>query len=389
MKKLKKILLILIIVTNINILTGCWNYKETNDMGIVAGVAIDKDKLNNKYILTTEIISFTAEGGGNTITSDIYITEGVTPFDSVRDILIQKSEKPYWTHTKIIIFSKDIAEEDIVSIVDYLYRDAEIRGDIKFLISKENTAGEILNIKTKKDKDIISFSINQAIEFQKSVAKYPVITMWEFITSLGTDGSSPIVTSIDKELINGKERFRVFGGYAFKGDKLVGWLNSNECKSALWVTNKIKGGIVQVEGVVNGNKYKNDLEIFKSKTKIKPIIKDNKVALNINVDIDVGIAAIDGDINFMQKDNMKILQKDGEQYVKKSMEHIINKAQNIFKSDIFGFSDIIQREMPKEWKKIKPYWCSIFQSLETNVDVKININNAALNSEIIKVGESK
>lgn len=390
MKGLKNFFLISIIVLIIINFTGCWNYRETNNLGLVAGVAIDKDINTNKYILTTEILDFVSLGGGESRTiSKIFVTEGETAFDSVRDILMKKGEKPYWAHTKILILSKDIAENEILPIIDYMSRDAEIRGNIKLLISKEDTAGEVLIKKGKKDEEIVSFNIDQAIEFHKSLAKYPVINMWEFIDAIGAEGSSPIVTSIDKTTQNDKEMFRIYGCYAFKNDRAVGWLNSKESKGVLFVKDEIKGGLIQVEGEINGVRYKNDLEIFRSKTKIEPIYKNNKVALSINVEIDVGIGAIGGNVDFMEENNRKLLQKTGEKLVKESIERVIFKAQNNFNSDIFGFSGVIHREMPEEWKKIKPNWQEEFRNLYTMIDVKINITGAALNSKPIKLGEAK
>ena len=56
MKK-KLVIIIFIIVMCPIILCGCWNYREIDSMAIVAGMAIDKDMVTKKYIVTTEIIT--------------------------------------------------------------------------------------------------------------------------------------------------------------------------------------------------------------------------------------------------------------------------------------------------------------------------------------------
>ncbi len=50
-------MLIFIIIMCPIILCGCWNYREIDTLAIVAGMAIDKDMVTNKYIVTTEIIT--------------------------------------------------------------------------------------------------------------------------------------------------------------------------------------------------------------------------------------------------------------------------------------------------------------------------------------------
>lgn len=389
MKKLKKIMIIILIILNTFILSSCWNYRETKNMAIVAGAAIDRDEIKDKYILTTEILQFEPSGEQNSITSKIFVTEGETLSDAVRDILTKKGQKPYWSHAKVVIVSKQIAQENILPVIDYISRDAEIRGDIKLFISKQNTAGEILNKEDKKNKEIISFGIDDTVNYNQSLSKFPEVNLWNFMQELGRDGSSSIVTSIDRKKESEEEMVMVYGSYAFKGDKAIGWLDSKESKATLFIKNKIKYGILPLTTVVNGVKYKNDLEIFKNNTIITPVYENKKLSLDINVKTDVGIASVGGNINFMEEENRRMLQKDAEKLIKTNIEKIIYRAQHELHSDIFGFASVIKRDTPKEWRKIQPNWNKEFQEMNTNVNVKVNIVSYALRSKSIRIGEAK
>lgn len=53
---IKKTTVLLMIFTISFMLVGCWNYRETGDLWMVAGAAIDLDRDDNKYVLTTEIV---------------------------------------------------------------------------------------------------------------------------------------------------------------------------------------------------------------------------------------------------------------------------------------------------------------------------------------------
>jgi len=388
MKNLKKGLLILITVNNIFLSSGCWNYREINSLGIVAGFAVDKDPKTNHFILTTEVIDTLKRGEGEVVGSRVYQTEGETVFDAVRDILIKKSEKSYFAHTKVLIVSKQIAESgDIVPIIDFINRDPEMREDMKLLVSHKETAGQILNRPGKRSDDIISFTIEQAVRYEKFIAKYPTTDVWEFIDELAAEGSSPFVPSIDTSVESDKEVFRVFGGYAFKKQKAVAWLNSLESRAAKWFRNEIKGGIMQVQIEAEGVKSRTDLEMFGSKTKIKPITKDEKLIMNVYVEIEAGIASLDGKKDNLNAPNRQILQKEAEQKVRNDMYKVLNMAQKEFKSDIFGFSGAVQRELPGEWKKIKKNWNEEFENLQVNIDVKVNLIGSATSPKPIKIGE--
>ena len=80
--KMKKKIIIVIFLMAIFplILCGCWNYREIDTLAIVAGMAIDKDPISNKYILTTEIITPQATGVTAIIGSELYTSEGDSVF---------------------------------------------------------------------------------------------------------------------------------------------------------------------------------------------------------------------------------------------------------------------------------------------------------------------
>ena len=69
------------------ILCGCWNYREIDNLAIVAGIAIDKDMVTNKYILTTEVITTQSQGVSSIISSELYSSEGDSVFGAVRNTI--------------------------------------------------------------------------------------------------------------------------------------------------------------------------------------------------------------------------------------------------------------------------------------------------------------
>lgn len=383
---LKKILLIGLILINTIILSACWNYREIDKIEILAGAAVDKDKDTNKFILTMELIEPTGKNGG--LESKIIQTKGDTIFNALREAIELNGKKIYWGHSKIMIISEEVAKHDIISLIDVVLRDAEIRGENEMFISKDNTAGEILYKTHKVGKEIISYDINAALENQKSISYYPGTNFWKFTEQLLTKDSSPIVPCINLESQEEGPIFKVVGSGAFKKGKLVGYLDHLETRSVLLTKDEMKGGFIVVESEVDGQKYKSTLEIFGSKTKVKPEYKDNKLTMNIDIEIETGIIELDGEKDFIEEKGREILQKDAENNIKKNMKKTIDKAQIDFESDIFGFAGIIMREMPKEWKKkIQPNWEEEFKRLDTNIQVKVNIRDSALLSKPIKVGE--
>ena len=54
---MKKFVLIIITLFILLISSGCYNYKEINDMAIVSSIGIDKDNKNDKYIVSAQIMN--------------------------------------------------------------------------------------------------------------------------------------------------------------------------------------------------------------------------------------------------------------------------------------------------------------------------------------------
>jgi spore germination protein KC len=366
------------------ILTGCWNYREISDVSIVHGAAIDKYREKEKYILTTEIIKPLA-GQKFEMNTDIVSETGDTIFDAIRNMIIHSAKKPYWSHAKIFIISEDIAKEGVVPILDFIVRDAEVRADIWILISKEKTAKEILEGKTKLHATI-SAHLEDKLKNEKSISKFQAVELHEFLKDLSSEGISPIlpvayVVKKEEDIVP-----EIYGSAVFKKDKMVGYIDGIETRSMLLIKDELKGGVFVIEDVGEKN-IDVGLEIFKAKTKVKPILKDGNILMKIDSEIDVGIGEIMGDEDLISEKGREKLKKQAEFVIEKQMKDVIRKAQKEYESDIFGFGSIVHRKMPHVWKKVKGKWSENFKNLETQINVQINIKGSALTSKPIKVGD--
>jgi len=116
MKKIKIILLLFTILMNSILTTGCWNYREVDKLLIVAGVAVDKG-VKYPFKVTAEIILISS-GKDQKMTSKTISAEGTTMFDAVRNIISISGKKLYWSHSKVVIISKEIASEGVTKVID-------------------------------------------------------------------------------------------------------------------------------------------------------------------------------------------------------------------------------------------------------------------------------
>jgi spore germination protein KC len=372
---------------SIGMLSGCWNYRDIDNTRLVAGMALDYDEKKNEYITTIEIINPASEKEAK-MSGELYESRGKLPFDGVRDIIMKTGRKLYWAHAKTIIISQTIAEKKIISLLDYIYRDAEFREDMRLIVSKEKTASEILEKYGEESiYPIRGFYLDDVVESEESIGKYHSGQAWKFIKDLYAEGISPTLPAIKSISTAGRIHPYIGGLAVFKGEKMVGWLDEFETQGFLWVIDEIKGGLVIVTSTMKEKSDLVTLEILKNKTKIKPIYKEDQIIMKIDAETDVMIGEIGGTQDFIDKEGRAILKKDAEQQIKEQIEKVVKRVQKDYGSDIFKFSTSIKKEMPQVWRKIKPNWDQVFKDLKINVNVVVNIRGSALKSKPIKVAK--
>ena len=218
MNKLK--LVIFIIVMCPLTLCGCWSYEEIESFAIVAGVAIDKDMLTNKYIITTEIVTTENIGTSSTISSELYSCEGDSIFNASANMVRKTGLKLFWSDAEVVIISEIIAADGVIPVIDWLLRDPEPRPDIMLIIAKGNTAAEILKTKSKLT-EVTSFRLGDTFRSEKSLYKLAGSRLWSFIDEISSESKSTTVVTVKNISLNDTVHSSLSGVAIFKADKLV------------------------------------------------------------------------------------------------------------------------------------------------------------------------
>lgn len=384
MNKIKITLLILTILISSIFAAGCWNYREVDKLAIVAGVAVDKG-INGQYKVTVEVVQISGAKDSK-ITSKTITMEGKTMFDAVRNEISLSGKKLYWSHAKVIILSKEIASEGVTRVIDWYNRDSETRADVHILISEGASAKEILSSQATTE-EIKSFVLDEMIKNQESLSKAPIIDMLQFDNDLKAKGISAIAPAVNLKQMDGKMLPHIMGTAIFKEDKLVGFLNGEDTKDLIFIKNKVKGGLL-IEGT-QGNDVSTpvSLEIFKSKTQVRPVVDGNNIEMNLNIDTTVNIDEIDGPENFIDDEGRMKLEQSAENTLKERIESLIMKIQSEYDLDIFGFGAKLREDNTQEWNRVSSNWEETFKNLKVNVITKVHIRNSAMLSKPLEKGE--
>ncbi|SHI93061.1 germination protein, Ger(x)C family [Clostridium amylolyticum] len=368
-------IIVLLFITTF-IFSGCWDYKETEKLDVVIGIAIDKEDFTNEYIITGEIASPSTGERQSKYQSKIYSAKGKSILEATRNFIPQTGRRTFWSNSNILILSKKIVEKDISKVLEWLYRESEIRGDLMTLVSNKSTAREILE-KGQNPDTIRSIEIAYALNNNKHIGTYPKTQLSKLVDNLKSKESTVLIPLID--LINEEKKvgFQVMGSAILQQKKVIGYLKPEETQAALLLRNDIKHAVMVIDDSDNGG-GNITIILYNPKIQIKPIDKNGELELNITLKSSIDLNEITIDVDLTKKEEEENIRKQCENALKKQLNNIINLSKNQYKADIFDFYYKIEAKTPSYIKKIKSGWEETYLQSKINIDVNLDIRSTKL-----------
>lgn len=387
---MKKIFLILIVL----FLSGC-NYRELDKIAITVGCGLEK--VDDGYKITVQIADTQKQGNSNSSTSPVrfknYTYTDRTIHEAARGILTKLPKKAYTKHMQILVIDEKIANNGINEIIDFWFREVELRNDFYVFVSKDSTPIEVLGVLTQIY-PINSVGIRNLIENNFKYLGGTVLTTFDDLTSsyisktkeiilptimvLGKDGNKKdnLESSIPESLISLNET-----AY-FRDNKLVGYLDKKQTIYYNLVKNALKTSIISYE--CDKDKFVT-FEIIENKTDID-IVK-NKPEINIKIRSKGNLTSIMCEYDISKNDGIKKIEKEGSLEIKKQIDSLFKLSKDN-KTDIFSIRDIYYKHNNKYYKNISNY-DDFFDNLKVNVDVKLNIFEKGNSLQVIKNEKNK
>ncbi|NLH00872.1 MAG: Ger(x)C family spore germination protein [Clostridiales bacterium] len=355
-------------------LSGCWNSRELDKLGIVMGAGIDKADEPGKIRFIAQTvrpgaIQSAGKGAGGEEKAFWNVEEtGNTVFSAIRDTTGKSSRKLYFPHCQVLVFGSSIAEEGILPYLDFFLRDHENRLNVWIAIA-ENKAGEVLDVEPKFEK-IPANNIAKVIEGQGHYSPRAVpVRLRDFKARSLSKTTAPIAPIIGISGKDDKKETEIKGTAVFKDGRMIGKLDAKESKGLLWALGELKGGIIEVKSE-EGNYAA--FEIIRVKSGFKTEVKDGKVKINVSVLEEGNLGEQAGPENLTKPAAVDFLEKQKAQAIKDEIMSAVKKAKEL-NADIFGFGDAVQREHPKEWENMEKDWYKIFTTIEVNVEVRTKV----------------
>ena len=391
MKKIKFLMLLLPIF----LFTGCFNYRELNEIAIASAIGLDKT--SDGYIVTIQVMNTKKASETGTSNDQLkfitFTTSGVTLQDAIRKSILDSSRRIYPNHVQTLIIGEDLAKNGISDVLDMFFRGVEFRKQTPVLIAKNSTAEEVLNVVTpleslnsKNIRDGLSvdskyLGIGDNISFEDLVGTFLDSNKEIILPSVSINGTKSEGEKIENiETADPSVRLIESSLAVFKDDHLVGFLDNKQSIDLNFVRNKINNTILTYE--CGDNKYLSS-EIMSNKTSVEFLESPLKAHIKINGILNINEITCDIDL----EDPVVIdeIEADLEEELKNDVYNTIKYIIEEYNSDVFGFRDFLYKNKTKYYKEIKDDWYdSIFPNMDIDVDVNFNLTGKGNALEVIR-----
>jgi len=431
MKKTKKVFTILefmLIITMLFLTTGCFDHIEIDEMVYVISLGLDSGTNGNLRITMFFAVPISVGVGpepGEIDKSTTMITvEAPTIYDGVNIGNAIVGKKINFSHAKLIIISKELAEKGVEKFINTFNKYREFRPDTYIGISR-GTAEEFL----KETKLILEFNpakyfelIMESYKFtglavgsrledfygrMKCTCNEPVAILLDVnkYESSGDFDTRPSNTQpgnrkSDESFIAGEipvnydNKANGMGLAVFKADKMVGEMNGGETVCFLMVSNMLKRVYYSIpEPVKNNDIQQNNYVSLRiklaRKTSIKVKMKDDVPYITIKLFLEGDILSVDSDKDYSKGEHLEELEDFAAQYINKDIENFMEKTVNVFKSDICATGKSLKRTFLTWDDWINFGWSRKYEKAEFEVITKLSVRRSGMTIKEVPVKNLK
>ena len=389
-------------VCTLILLSGCWDYRYLDKLGVVLALGVDEDpqgkqklQLTAQVVLPQNVASQSKGGiGGTPVTT--FTETGDTLFEAIRKMSAKTSRRLFFSHTQMLIIGEKMARKGIYPLLDLIERNPDIRKDISVVITRGIMARQLLQLTTQME-SIPTNQIHEMIEVNQSSYAMNYVVKVQDLTRLHSKGKQQAAIPsmrIEGEKAAGRsnENLNSIPASAsptlstmavFRDGKLIGYLKPKESRGLTWMQNKVKSTVVKVacpdtEGDLIVEIHKADM-----KYKVKqgehgmPFIQAQLILKgSIHEILCSGVDVRDE----------KVLNQLGmltSQAVKEELQAVIVKLQKQLRTDALGWGKEIYFQQPAIWKRIEGEWTSVFPTVKSEVKCSTTIEGSGVRDESI------
>lgn len=373
MKRIKFLILLL------PLLSGCYNYRELNDLGITTAVSIDY-KDNNFYVIAEVINPIKQQDASSSNNSPFvnYNSSSSSLQDAFRKVVLESPRQLYAAQLEIIVLSEEVVNNHLEEVLEYFARDPEARTEIKIIVAKTEDSTKAITLQTLLT-SLSSSNIINSLDLQSKVLgmSYPV-TLNELLnmyidpylevvlpsmTLYGNyeigDEKENITTSSPKAIV------KIDGSTITKDNKILGYLDLEESKILNLINGKLK------ETIIKMNYYDGYIIFEPNRIKVSRELDIKNNIIKINISGYSKTKEIQSNIDLKDPKEVKKLNKALNMELEKKITDTFNSIREKYDTDVFGFQELYYRTNYKYFKENCTNW---YEDIYPKIKLEVKAN---------------
>lgn len=373
MKRIKFLILLL------PLLSGCYNYRELNDLGITTAVSIDY-KDNNFYVIAEVINPIKQQDASSSNNSPFvnYNSSSSSLQDAFRKVVLESPRQLYAAQLEIIVLSEEVVNNHLEEVLEYFARDPEARTEIKIIVAKTEDSTKAITLQTLLT-SLSSSNIIKSLDLQSKVLgmDYPV-TLNELLnmyidpylevvlpsmTLYGNyeigDEKENITTSSPKAIV------KIDGSTITKDNKILGYLDLEESKILNLINGKLK------ETIIKMNYYDGYIIFEPNRIKVSRELDIKNNIIKINISGYSKTKEIQSNIDLKDPKEVEKLNKALNMELEKKITDTFNSIREKYDTDVFGFQELYYRTNYKYFKENCTNW---YEDIYPKIKLEVKAN---------------
>ena len=387
---IRKWLMVVLLAVSVS---GCWDYTELSDVFFVVGMAVDKGTPPYKYKLTVECIvpsEYDKTTGGRVAPSQLYSMQGNTVADLSRKMNVGLGRELIYSHMQLLAIGESILREGEVQFFDYLERGRETRDNFNIVVVRGKKAEEVLKVTNSTEK-YATGKLNKQLQIAvREWGSDPDIRLSDLLNDRMGPGKGSVIVGVQVSgnPENGKENIESstppsnvnISGLAIVQDmKLLGFMDIKDTRNYLWLTGGLRNTSVTAS---LGGDTDFTIRIIKSKTQVKASHEGDTPRFHVTIRMDSFLEMTESSHALTTRELGKYARL-AEETIEADIRHTLKKAQETYKTDIFGFGNHMYRQQPKFLKPIREEWNTYFARAEVTVETHVRIKRVGLITDSI------
>ncbi len=356
---MKKISLLLLLC--LMLLSGCTDQRETDSLSIISGAAVDFSEKG--YRITHELVGLQEEGK---VTPRFIASEGASLLSAGRAAQAQTGRTFYYGHAQSLVISEDVAKQGVAAIVDFTSRQKSIALSLRPLISRADTAADLL-LPQPSTEDLASYEFSKMAGGSSPSSAVIDMPFYHFQSDLNEVGIDPVLPAANVMNDPKDEPNAYFDGTAiFREDRLVGFLDTPQTRLLLLMRNARQEGLLEMasEDV--------SFTLFRSRCKIIPQWNDGKPSAVVRLSVRARLAEEESTV-FESAEQAEALCAETLQ---KQLAEALAVLQQEYRADSIGIGRTFSKKMPRQWKELSQNWRSIYPTLPIQVEVDCTLGGS-------------